>query len=298
MKERGLLKALRDRHFEPVDGVIRFRGEVIKRGHIGEALETVEADLSASNQILAEHDRKCRMYYRSLAREQGRGWPGYLEGLLKLVHYADHSLRNLVDAHTLFQNTLGVVLADGSVSNSERTRLLHDGGVIHRVLGKIHRHSDQLILDSRTAGFLEKPRWKDNFEEFRLPSPNDENLGDWVNALPGWVGEMASALDELRTAALESLLESEALLDKASHASETMDPAPPPPRSPEDYDTLIEGKGRDLQTKLKFWDSFQTASGIGPATLRFLVAGSIVWGAIWLTFSEGSLVALRGVLGI
>lgn len=296
LKERALLKALRDRHFEPVDGVIRFRGEVIKRSHIGEALETVEADFNASNQVLAEHDRKCRTYHRSLAEAQGRGWPAYLEGLLALVHYADHSLRNLVDAHALFHNTLAIVVADGSVSNSERVRLLTDAGVVYRVLKKIHQHSDKLILDSKTARCLDKPQWSDNFEALKLQHPDDQNLGDWINVLSGWVGDMANALGELRTAALENLLESESLLEKASHGSDSLESAPQPPRLPADYDTLIEGKGRDLQTKLKFWDRFQTASGIVPATLRFLVAGFIVWGAIWLTLDEGSLIALRSVL--
>lgn len=77
----------------------------------------------------------------------------------------------------------------------------------------------------------------------------------------------------------------------------TPDGSPAPPRLPASYDTLIEGNERTRQTKLNFWDSFQTASGIGPATLRFLVAAAIVCGAIWLTVSRSSIEALKGLFG-
>lgn len=296
-KEHALLKALRDRAFEPVDGVIRFRGNVIKRGKLGDAIDTVRADLDASEAELAAHDRKCRAYYRELARVQGRGWPMYLEGLLGLVHYADHGLRNLLDAHSLFQNTLSVVLADGSVSAKEIERVQRDGGEVHRVLEKLHAQSEQVILDMASARHLKEAAWKDNFEALRLPSPRQADLGQWIAAETGWVMELASALHELRTAAQESLLDCEAMLDRAARGETTLEAAPAPPRLPASYDTLVEGKERTLQTKLNFWDSFQTASGAGPAALRFLVAAAIVWGAIWLTVSESSLAALAKFVG-
>jgi len=295
-KEHALLRALRNRAFEPVDGVIRFRGKVIKRGDLGEAIDTVRADLDASDDELAAHDRKCRTYFRERAHEQARGWPLYLEGVLALVHYADHGLRNLIDAHSLFQNTLAVVLADGSVSSKEIQRVLRDGNEVYRVLAQLHAQRDQVLLDTATAGHLKAPAWADNFEALRLPSPQQSNLSEWTNAVPGWVMELASALHELRAAALETLLECEAFLDRAARGELKPDGSPAPPRLPANYEVLIEGKERTLQTKLNFWDSFQTASGTGPATLRFLAAAAIVCGAIWLTVSKSSLEALKAAL--
>lgn len=296
-KEHALLKALRDRAFEPVDGVIRFRGEVIKRGELGSAVDAVRADLDASDADLADHDRKCRTYFRERAREQGRGWPLYLEGLLSMVHYADHSLRNLLDAHSLFHNTLSVVLADGNVSAKELQRVLRDGREVFRVLQMLYSHRDQVIIDAASAKHLKEAAWSDNFEALRLPPPHDSNLGEWIPAETGWVMELASALHELRTAAQETLLDCEAYLDRAARGEVQPEGAPAPPRLPSNYETLIEGSERTLQTKLNFWDSFQTASGAGPASLRFLAAAAIVCGAIWLTVSESSLKALKIALG-
>jgi len=125
-KECSLLKALKNRQFEPMDGVIRFRGDIIKRSGLSEAIETVDADLQNIEKDLFIHDQKCRTYHKALATEHGNGWPAYLQGIATLVHYADHSFRNLIDAHDRFQNTLQVVLADGNVSSGERRRLLAD----------------------------------------------------------------------------------------------------------------------------------------------------------------------------
>lgn len=297
-KENNLLQALRDGHFVPVDGVIRFRGNVIRRRELGSAIESVREDLNASEQILAEHDCKCRSYYLKLAHDQARGWPLYLQGLLALVHYADHSIRNLIDAFRLYQNTLSIVLADGSLSNSERARLLTDCNSLHRILVKLHSHAGQVILDPGTASHLEKSVWKDNFEEFRMPHAVNENLGEWVDAINGWVAEIAGCLGQLRIAALETLLDTEKQLERATNDDIQIGAAPTSPRLPDDYDILIEGQERDLQTKLNFWDSFQTATGVGPAIMRFVIAVSIVYGAVWLTVSEESISTLKITLGL
>ena len=43
-------------------------------------------------------------------------------------------------------------------------------------------------------------------EEFKLPPPNRENIGDWLNVIDGWVGAAIAAIARLRDAALEQLL--------------------------------------------------------------------------------------------
>jgi len=141
-----------------------------------------------------------------------------------------------------------------------------------------------------TAEHMDKPVWKDNYEELKLPAPNSEQLGDWIDVLSGWVGEMLSCLNELKGAALESLLDTEKRLQTASQENQSMEMAPSPPAVPKDYVTLLLGDERTLQTKLNFWDSFQTASGIGPASLRFIISTGIIGGAIWLTYSKNSVV--------
>ena len=291
-KESALLKALKDRHFEPMDGVIRFRGDTIKRSYLSEAIKIVEADLQNIKKKLFIHDQKCRTYHRELAQKHSSGWLIYLQKLTTLIHYADHSFRNLLDSNERFQNTLHVVLADGNVSSGERRRLLADANEIHQTLSGIHHQGNQILLNKETAEHMEKPIWKDNYEELKLPAPNENQLGEWIDALSGWVNEMLSCLSELKGAALECLLDTEKALLEADQEGRTLGASPAPPSAPADYLTMLSGNERTIQTKLNFWDSFQTASGIAPASLRFIISSGIVGGAIWLTYSKSSILEL------
>ena len=63
-------------------------------------------------------------------------------------------------------------------------------------------------------------------------------------------------------------------------------PAVSPSIVPESYPTLLPGEERPLQSKLNWWDSFQTAAGPIASTFRFTVALAIVAGAVWFTFPK------------
>lgn len=285
-KEEALLIALRDGHLEPPGGVIRFRGRVIKRTDLGEAIELVQADLRVCREGLENHDRMCRRYHYGLAQRFGGNWPLYHDHLLRTLHYAEHSLRNLSDAETLVGNTWAVITADGNISQNELTRLLADTADLHRVLTGIYRDRDQLVLAKPLLERLKLESWQAALEPCRLPPPTAENLGEWMQATGGWMEAALGALSALREAALEELLVVEKEL--ARH-TQTGDPLPPPPSPgavPAQYPVLLPGQERKLQTKLNWWDSFQTASGVVPATLRLAVSLAIVVGAVWLTVPQ------------
>lgn len=283
-QENALLVALRDRTLEPPGGVIRFRGDIIKRSGLGEAIETSTSDLEECYSRLREHDRKCRAYHRAIARQFPGSWEAYLTGLCKVIHYSDHKLRDLGDAMRKLNNTFSVVIADGNVSQSELGRLLSDADDLYAGLAEIYRFSVEMILDSRILGRLEKPNWSACLEEkFTFPAPSAENIGQWLDAVNGWVGVTSAALNALREAALEELLNAEAQLAFAYAHGKTLTEPPVPSTTPRQYRTLVRGNERSLQKKLNAWDAFQTASGFVPATARFLVSFSIVATAIYFT---------------
>ncbi|MDB4673516.1 M48 family metallopeptidase [Verrucomicrobiales bacterium] len=285
-KEKALISALRSRELQPPGGVIRFRGNVIKRKDLGDALETVTSDLEEAEKELGKHDQACRSYHLGLARRNGNGWEPYLKGCIEVLHYADHSLRDLQDAADLLHNTYTVVIADGNVSSRELKRLLGDACGLHSVLATIHNQKEQLRLDSSILSHLDAQSWAGCFEEFKSPPPLEHNLSEWLSVHSGWVGEMQHALGSLRSAALETLLDSEKMLDETLSQGERCDVAPAPSSAPESYKTLLPGEERKLQTKLNFWDSFQTSSGFFPALVRFVISGLIVGGAICITYDS------------
>ncbi|MBT3783441.1 heat-shock protein HtpX, partial [bacterium] len=91
-------------------------------------------------------------------------------------------------------------------------------------------------------------------------------------------------LSALVDTSLESLLEIEAFLEKCYLENIDPGPAPQPPKAPDSYITLLPGKERKRQVQLDWWDRFQTADGFLPATVRLLVASSVVFGAVYLSF--------------
>lgn len=283
-KERSMLVALRDRTLETPDGIIRFRGDVIKRSHLGEAIETSEKDLESCRSRLREHDRYCHGYFMRIARSQPDTWGAYLKGLMKLLHYSDHKLRDILDANRKLSNTYAVVVADGNVSNKELNRLLADARELYTAIGEIYSRKSEVILDPTIQKRMPKPTWSENLEEeFNLPAPVAENVGNWLQVLDGWIGATCSPLAELREAALEELLEVETRIFEANRNGIALGGAPTPSNTPSQYATLLHGNERELQNKLGWWDSFQTASGTLPASLRFLISAAIVGSAIYIT---------------
>ena len=112
--------------------------------------------------------------------------------------------------------------------------------------------------------------------KFELPPPNRENISQWISAISSWVWGTINTLSTLKIEALEQLLKSETMLADAYRQSETLSQAPNPCQIPEKYITLLPGKERKLQTRLGWWDRFQTADGWTAQILRLLVAGAII----------------------
>ncbi len=286
-KEKAHLEALRDRTWESTDGIIRFRGDVINRSGLGEAIETSGADLTSCREQLREHDRKCRSIHMQIARTLPDVWGSYLKGLIGVLHYADHVLRDLIDANGKLMNTYAVAIADGSISQKELYRLIADGSDLHNGLREVYTKREVMNLDGRLLARLKKKSWAECFDEdYQLPSPNDENMGDWLDVIGGWVGLTCSVLFELKEAALEELLKTEAMLAEHARNGTPIGDAPNASEAPLIYRKLLHGKERSIQMKLNWWDSFQTASGPIAATTRFLVSFGIILLAVYITFPE------------
>ena len=286
-KEKALLVELRDRTFETTDGIIRFRGDVIKRSGLGHAIAESTEDLEKCKEKLRDHDRRCRSFHLAIAESIHPSWAAYLKGLLTALHYADHNLRDLSDANRKLVNTYHIILADGNVSGRERDRIVQDAHEVFKCLRSIYEAQKSVHLDEGLKAKLKIESWKDSLEEFKLQPPSVHNIGDWLDAVGGWVGAACGALFSLREAALEELLATEAHLmavhQDGAHLPAT---APSPSVLPSSYNTLIAGDERELQTKLNLWDSFQTASGFFPGLMRFLISFVIGGLAVYVTLPK------------
>ena len=163
---------------------------------------------------------------------------------------------------------------------------------MHSALSEVFEQQDQVKLPppalerlSELLGLreVEKPPqgWRDVLpENFQLPIPTAENIGQWLQVIESWVTASLHALGALERVALELLVESEALVRRTYLERGQLEAAPAPPVVPGRYQTLARGQERSRQRRLDWWDRFQTADGIVPSLARFLVAGAVLAGVL------------------
>lgn len=282
-KERNLLIALRDGFYTPPDGVIRFRGKEVKKRELPALIETLTDECSAAHQEVLKHDMECRTAHMLAARKLGKGWDKYLNGLLALLHYADHQHANIVDSRALMNNTYAVVTADRNVSKRELDRLVKAGHEVFSALYAVYQGAQQVNLPPAVLEKLEIENWSAALGEFTFVPPTRENMSNWLNAVDSWINSALGWLGALRQISLAHLLQTETRVAVWISKGEATEDAPEAATIPTEYPTLTPGEERELQKRLDLWDKFQTADGFGAAMFRLLIAGSIIGGALFMT---------------
>jgi len=285
-RERDLLIALRDGFYTPPDGVIRFRGNEIKKRELAKVIEEVSIECAGVQEVIFNHDKRCRTAHKRAAEQLGQGWDEYLAGLLALLHYADHMQANIADSRALLNNVYAVVTADRNVSSRELKRLVAAGTDVFRALAIVYRDAAQVQLDTGIQQRLEIENWANALGDFTFVAPDKHNISDWLNASDSWLNATLDWLGALRQVALEQLLVSEAQVAGWAKAGTTAMPAPARSQVPHSYPTLTPGEERALQKRLDLWDRFQTADGFVAGAIRFVVAASIIGGALYLTAAQ------------
>ncbi len=223
------------------------------------------------------HDRRCRSAHLTAAAQLGAGWDAYLKGLLSILHYAEHSEANLRDAHGALSNIVSIVTADGRVSSRERKRLLDACAEMHNALRHIYEDEGKLIVLDRTLlRRLKVESWQEALGSFGLPLANEQNLGEWLNAIDGWVSSAGATLSALRQSSLEQLLLVEAQVARFVRESMTPGAAPEATKTPATYPLLVPGSERPRQRKFDLWDRFHVADGLIFTLARLTVACGII----------------------
>jgi Zn-dependent protease with chaperone function len=287
-KELGMLRAIHVGALTAAEGGIRHRGRVIKPRELPEAIERVERDEAGVEKRLAANDRLCRSVHLAAARELGGGWAEYLDGLLATLHYADHATSNIRDLHGVLAHTVHVSTVTRRISSAGRKRVLTAAKELYGVLADIYGGSAKVSLDIPLAQRLGNTSWAEIIGKFELGAPDEENLGDWLGVIDGWVEQAAGACGALRTEALEQLLVTEKAIASHARAGTSPEPAPAPSRVPTAYGTLLVGQERERKDTLNWWERFQIADGKVAARARVAVAATIVAAVLGFGDSVGS----------
>jgi Zn-dependent protease with chaperone function len=281
-QQRAMLDAIRIGAMETEGGMVNWRGAQVPRKDVPRILAELDAEIAPLRTAVEAHDRECRSLHRAAAERLGGRWADALRGQLEVLHYAEHARADLEDAHAVFANTFHVVTADNRVSEAELRRLVAACNQVQSALDTLYAKAPQVVLDDAMATGLGVTEWTAALHQpFGLPRASEQNINQWMQVAQGWVDGAQGALGGLRHVALEALLATE---DRVAEQIRTTTELPPPvlvAAAPREYPLLVPGKGRTLQHKLGWWDRFQTATGVVPATTRLAVAGGIV-GSVFL----------------
>lgn len=288
-EELLLLNALKEKVLTAPGGVITHRGNQIKRKDLPNTIETVSQEVERSREKARKHLSIARSAHLKAAEKLGNGWSDYLKGLLRLIHYAEHTEANITDAYGVLNNTLHVVLADGKVTSAEATRVINKSNELFDTIAPVYRNQKMVFLDENVQKKLEVTVWKEMLEEFKLGSADHENINHWLSVIDSWVNASTSALDSLKSAALEVLLETEDFIANAVKSGEKPDETAPLPSSIDtSYPLLLVGDERPIQNKLGPWDRFITADGSLAAAARSMVTLLIIGATVGFGASIGS----------
>ena len=282
--ERHTLEALAAGTLKPSGGIIRHRGNELKKSDIPSALEELAVERRAIAETLKTHDADCRHAYLLAGKQVGQGWDHYILGLIKLWHCTEHLQAVVENENALLINTWQVITADGQIGYFEKRRMLK---VCQQVGAKMHEVSQALYdlpLPPTLLETLGINDWQSECPFFNIEAANKSNWPDWCQAASEIMDNMSNAIGTVRSIGLEQLLLTEEKLDEMVKGELAVELAPEPGHCPSDYPTLSPGDEHVLQRKLDLWNRFQLADGFFPTTLRLLVSVGIVGGTIFFGF--------------
>jgi Zn-dependent protease with chaperone function len=292
--EHLMLKGLLEGNLKQSDANSHYRGEPLRRHVLPALVKSVEAERDAAANTIAARDRHLRSLHQQLARRVGRGWAEYHESLVRLTHYAEHTSADILDANGHLNNVFAVVTADGHVSASEFQRLLAAAHVAYESLARAYSQKGEVVLSPNVLGKMNHvarkeqvvESWGARLGELQLYQPSNMNFGDWLANSQSWLATVPIDFEALADAAVEELLDVEEMLRGPMLAATSWDAipaAPPPARYPLHYATMEPGRERPRQLQLGWWDRFQLADGLVPATARAVVAVSMLGGMGYLS---------------
>ncbi|WP_428034587.1 M48 family metallopeptidase [Amphritea sp.] len=279
--ESDTLKGLASGELKPSGGVIRHRGNELKKNEIPVALEQVHSERQTVAERLKIHDARCRNAHLQGARECGQGWENYLLALIRLLHCSEHLHAKIENEVALLVNTWEVITADGKIGYFEQRRMLRVCNAVQDEMRLISNAAAHIVLPDPIVKVTGFENWSERFPEFDIADVNKKNWGEWCEVASTLMNNLLYTLSEIKSATLEELVTSEEKIAQHLLANTVPDVAPDGGSCPAEYPVLLPGDEHELQQKLDLWNRFQLAHGLVPSTLRFVIAFGIVAGTLY-----------------
>lgn len=276
-EEIEMLEGLNNKVLDANEGKINYRNREISRNELPEIIEQVKKEAKAERDKIEEHNKLCRNVYYAASKKLGNGWEEYLLSIISLVHYCEHSQKNIDVQSKYFYETLAVASKIRNISSSEMLPLLRAADDLYSVIENVFTKSASIKLSGRLLAKMDGKQFDELLEPLKLNRAIQENINSWIEVLPGWMNLALSALQTLKEATLDELLQTEESIEKAIVESNGIaDNAPTPVALPESYIKFDETIKREVTQKPDFLSRFYNADGIFPTVGRLTVSAGII----------------------
>ena len=281
--EIATLQALQRGELKPSGGVIRHRGNELKKADIPQVVTELNAELRELNTVLKHHDASCRRAYLQTAEALQAGWPEYLKSLVGLLHLCQHLHAVIDNERSLLVNTWLVITADKQIGYFEKRRMIKVANQVQTKMREVSSCLQQLSPPEHLLAMIGIDNWEQQCPQFAILDVNKGNWADWCAEADQQIQQLSYIAHALSDLALQDLINTEQMLAlQLNDSAETpIDAAPMPAVLPTQYPILLPGQEHVLQRKLDLWNRFQLAQGLLPSTCRLVVAASIVGGTIY-----------------
>jgi Zn-dependent protease with chaperone function len=286
-REHALLCSLRDKIYDAPDGVIRHRGKIIKRGELPAAISLVDRERKDTRLGLERALKQIRSLHLSAALRISTAWHDYLEGVLALLHYAEHAETNLRDAHANLARVFRRAAGKGQITEREVRNILACASDVHRALAQVFDYAPHVHPGEKILAQLGIQNWQAALGTYGLHAPVRTNINEWLKHVDRWISHAAGRMSALRRASLDELLRVEAMVAAATHGTRPADAPTESPRLPGDYYTVATGTERGQNHKVDFWHRFQTATGFFPGLARAVAALAIIGSVLAFSWFVG-----------
>ena len=275
-EETALLEAIKDGVYDAPGGVIRYRGQVVRKSGLDEVISRVQSERDGSLKKIEAHDRRCRSVHDAVASNLSPDWQKYHSSLVRLLHNLEHSEADLTDAGSHLAVTTSFATVTGRVNQEKLNKVMSSARDLHDVMRRIDDDAAGLRVPDRILTKLGWASWRDQLDKLELPPPHREQIGEWLNVIDSWLSPMQTSLSRLRQAVLSELLETERTVASIYRDQKEASSAPGACSSPENYHTRRPGTERKKPDKLDWWSRFTVADGTVPTLMRLVVAVAIV----------------------
>jgi Zn-dependent protease with chaperone function len=289
VEEIELLEGIHKKVLDANEGKINYRNREISRKDLPGVIEQTKKEEKVAIEKINEHDKQCRNIHYAAAKIIGNGWEEYLISITSLVHYCEHTQKNITERSRFFYETLAVVSKIRSVGASDISPLLNAANDIYELLQTVFTNGKKIKLSTQILDKLDGKEFHELLEEFQLTEATRDNINSWINVVASWIGLAFSALHTLREAALDELLLTEAFIENAYlTAAIAAEQAPPAIIVSDNYVKYDPTSIREVTQKPDLLSRFYNADGLFPTIGRLAVAASIILFAVFFSYNIGN----------